>query len=134
MSEGPFVRLLLVLPVLVLAGCSGGSSFSQPAASAFHEGTCRTVAPQVLSIGRDARRLGTSATPPEEVRDRLKQAQEALIAVQPTADAAVVAPLAKLVVSVGLVRLRSDGNTYTPDLGTALSTAYDTLVRACTTP
>jgi hypothetical protein len=127
-------HLLLPLSLVVLAGCSGGSSFSQPEASTFHDGTCRTIAPQVLSIGRDARKLGTSATPPVDVRDRLKQAQEALIAVQPTADAAVVAPLAKLVVSIGLVRLRADGNTYSPDLGTALSTAYDALVKSCTTP
>ena len=115
-----------------LAGCSHGSSFSQPKATAFHEGTCRTVASQVLEIGRDARKLGTSASPPADVRDRLKQAQEALIAVQDTADPAVVAPLGKLVVSIGLVRLRSDGNTYTPDLGTALSQAYDAVLAACT--
>jgi hypothetical protein len=126
------VRLLAALCLTALAGCSHGSSFSQPKVSAFHVGTCRTVATQVLEVGRDARNLGTSASPPADVRDRLKQAQEALIAVQDTADPAVVAPLGKLVVSIGLLRLRSDGNEYTPDLGTALSQAYDAVLAACT--
>ena len=125
-------HLLLACCLTALAGCSQGSSFSQPKATAFHEGTCRTVATQVLEIGRDARKLGTTASPPADVRDRLKQSQEALIAIQPTADPAIVAPLAKLVVSIGLLRLRSDGNTYAPDLGTAVSQAYDAVVAACT--
>lgn len=124
--------LLLSLSFLAVASCSSGSTFAQPEAKAFHDGTCRTVASQVLSVGRDARKLGTSASPPDDVRDRLKAAQAALIAVQSTADAAVVAPLDKLVVSIGLVRIRADGNSYAPELGTALSAAYDAVVTACT--
>ena len=126
--------LPLSLCALVLAGCSSGSTFAQPEASTFRAGTCQTVASQVLSVGKDARKLGTSTTPPADVLARLKSSQEALIAVQPSADAAVVEPLGKLVVAIGFVRLRSDGNTYEPDLGTALSTAYDALVTTCTTP
>ncbi len=136
--ERPPVRLHLLLSLsalslsAALAGCSGGSTFEQPEASSFRAGTCQTVASQVLSIGKDARQLGEDATPAAEVLERLKKAQDALVAIQPTADSTVAEPLGKVVVAVGFVRLRSDGNTYTPDLATTLSAAYDALVTACT--
>lgn len=133
MRPRPLVPLA-ALSLAALAGCSSGSTFAQPAAKTFHAGTCRTIAPQVLSVGRDARKLGTAKIAPTDVRDRLKQAQEALIAVAPTADTAVATPLSKLIVSIGLVRIRADGNEYAPDLGTALSGAYDTMITACTKP
>ena len=34
--------------------------------------------------------------------------------------------------SIGLVRIRSDGNSYTPELGTQLIASYDAVVAACT--
>ncbi len=125
----------VLLAASALASCSQSApSFEQPKASTFQAGTCRTVADQILSVGRDARQLGTSSTPPAEVRARLKAAQEALAAVRPNAEPALAKPLDTLVVSIGLVRIRSDGNTYTADLGTSLSKAYEAVVATCTAP
>lgn len=125
--------VLLLLPAL-LAGCSSSSqpALSQPKEGAFHAGTCRVIAPAVLGVGRDARRLGTDGSPPADVRKRLKQDQDVLVGVQPGLDPALAGPVGTLVVSIGLVRLRSDANSYDATLGTALSKAYDGVVAACT--
>lgn len=133
---------LLLLPVLLLAGCSssGGDgdgdteSFDQPAASSFRDGSCRTAADQILGIGRDARELGTNTSPPAEVRDRLKAAQDVLVATREGLEPDLAPSFSRLIVAIGLVRLRADSNSYAPDLGTDLSAAYDVVVAACTTP
>ncbi len=132
-----------LLVVVALAGCSNATfdagpgtsptpTLSQPDEAAFHPGGCRTAAPSVLQVGRDALLLGDGPTPDAEVQGRLAQAQDdidaAAAALEPQERSAVQA----LVVSIGLVRLRADGNTYTPDLGTQLSSAYEDAVRACT--
>lgn len=126
----------LLLPMLVTAGCAGSSSsqstFVQPKPAAFKDGPCRAVADSVLSIGRDARKLGKGSTPPRGVRDDLKSAQDAVAAVQSGLDPALVVPFSRLVIAVGVVRLRADSNTFDPSLATSLSTAYDGVVSACT--
>lgn len=127
---------VFLLPLLLLAGCNGSSgshdALTQPKPSAFKDGPCRAVADPVLTIGRDARKLGTGASPPSDVRADLKTAQDAVAAVRPGLEPALAARFSRLVVAVGLVRLRSDANTYAPSLGTSLSEAYDAVVSACT--
>ena len=131
----------VVVPALLLAalvaGCSGSSgskekAFDQPAESEFMEGPCRTVAGPILTIGREARKLGKDPSPPAEVRKRLEQAQSAVFAVQEGLPPTLSKPFSELVISVGLVRLRSDSNSYDPTAGEALSKAYVALVAACT--
>lgn len=123
----------LLLGLCLVASCSGShDSFAQPKPSAFKGGPCRAVADQVLSVGRDARKLGKGTTPPAKVRADLKSAQEAVVAVQAGLDPVLAVPFSGLVVAVGLVRLRADSNTYDPSLASSLSTAYDAVVSACT--
>ena len=126
---------LLALALLAGCGSSGStSSFAQPPVKSFRGGPCRTTAPAVLRIGRDARKLGKASSPPRDVRDRLKQDQDLLRAAQPDFDAASKPAIDALVIEVGAVRLRSDTNTYAASLGTALSKAYVAAVAACTAP
>ena len=126
------------LSAALLAGCTGSSSgptpptFAQPSAAAFTDGPCRTLADPVLSVGRDARRLGDGPTPPADVRASLKDAQDLLAASQESLQPPLAKPFGDLVVTIGLVRLRADGNTYEPSLGADLSKAYDAVVAACT--
>lgn len=134
MSRTAAVALLCSL---ALGGCSGGDSpkaekFDQPAESEFMEGPCRTVAGSILSIGRDARMLGENTSPPADVRMRLERAQDAVFAVQEGLAPALRKPFSDVVISVGLVRLRSDSGSYEPSAGAALSKAYEDLVAACT--
>lgn len=127
----------LLLPVVLTAGCGGSSTpkstFTQPKPAAFKDGPCRAVAPSVLSIGRDARKLGKGPMPPASVRDDLKSAQDAVAAVQAGLDPALVAPFSRLVIAVGVVRIRADSNTFEPALARSLSEAYEGVLSACTT-
>ncbi len=100
----------------------------------------------MLSAGREAPSLGTGPAVPGEVLDALQTAQddvdrlvpEVAPTPGPTADpgpaltAAERTPLRQLVVAIGLVRLRADGNSYSADLGDQLVRAYDDAVTACT--
>lgn len=122
-----------------LAGCTGGarpgrtsSGPSQPPVSAFRDGACRTVAPAVLRVGRDARRLGTASQLPEDVAGDLTTDQATLSAAQPTVDADARPAFARLVVQLGLVRLRSDTHSFSKDLTPDLVASYDAAVAACT--
>lgn len=124
-----------VLAVAMASGCSAHGSraeFTQPPVSAFRDGSCRTMAPDVLAIGRDARRLGTTNAPPQETRDALKAAQTRIRALQPGLDPSLSKPVENLVESVGIVRLLSDTKGFTPALATDLSTAVKALVDTCT--
>ena len=121
---------------VVVAGCSGADKppeFEQPPTSAFKAGSCATMAPHVLSIGRDARRLGKGPTPPADLQNSLKTAQEQIRAAQPTLDAGLKAPVQALVTAVGVVRLSAVTGSFTPTMGTELSAAYDGVIKACTT-
>ena len=134
---------LLLLALLPLAACSDGGSSAAPSAApsrsappetAFADGTCRLAAPDVLAVARDADRLGDGPTVEAEVTEALREEQDRLFALAETADAAVRPALDRLVVAIGLVRVRADGNTYEPSLGADLVTAYDAVVRTCTAP
>lgn len=130
------------LPLLALAaclavttGCSGTTeddSPKQPAASAFAEGTCREVAPDVLLIGREADQLGKG---PEVDRDRLGRLEAAQGRVKALAEAAEPAykpALDDLVVAVGLVRLQGQVGRYKSEQGENLRMRYRAVLDACT--
>lgn len=114
-------------------------TISQPPSSAFAAGTCSLAAEDVLAAGRDTVRLGDGGDGKvaDEVKDSLRETQDRLAPLAETADATagpnVKASLDRLVVAIGLVRVRADGNTYEPALGQELRTAYDAAVLACTT-
>lgn len=110
-------------------------TISQPPSSAFAAGTCSLAAEDVLAVGLDAVRLGDGGDGKvaDEVKDSLRQTQDRLAPLAETADATAKPALDRLVVAIGLVRVRADGNTYEPALGEGLRTAYDAAVLACTT-
>lgn len=90
------------------------------------------MAPDILSIGRDARRLGTASSPPKAVRAALKAAQDHIRAVQPSVEPALATPVQDLVGAVGAVRLRSDTNSFETSMTSDLTVAYQRLVDTCT--
>lgn len=131
------MRVALIALTLTCAACTSSGTKaaptpSQPPVSAFAPGPCSTMATAVLDVGKQARSLGKGPTPPEDVRDRLKTAQATLRGIEPGLTPDLAGPVDKLVVAIGLVRIRADGNTYTSDLGTSLVTAYDAVVDLCT--
>jgi hypothetical protein len=134
--------LVLAVCALALAGCSGDSDSSdagpttpkQPAESAFAEGTCRSIAPDVLSIGKDARSLGDGGEVDKDVLTRLEQAQTRLRAVVEGAEPAYKPAIDKLVVAVGLVRFQAKPGRYQPQTGDNLVASYDGVVDVCTGP
>ena len=129
---------------VVLTGCdgspaaapSGGSTvpapLPAPEESAFAEGDCALAAPDVLAVGQLVPRLGEDGEVEAEVKDGLATAQERLRAVAGSAVAPAREPLDDLVLSIGLVRIRADGNTYEPSLGEDLRAAYERTVETCT--
>ncbi len=122
--------------VALLAACSSSSpakpAFAQPAESAFHDGPCRAVAPAVLALGKDAHALKGAGRPDAEMSTRLKSNQDAVFAAAPAAPLDVKTALDKLVVTIGIVRIRTDSNTYIPSLSNDLLTSYQAVVTACT--
>lgn len=115
-------------------GCAGGGSgdgFEQPPVSDFRAGACTTLAPDILSVGRDARRLGTANVAPPSVQAALKQAQDRLRAAESTLEADVAPMVSDVVVAIGAVRLSSDTGGLTLSIGKDLSTAYQRLVDGC---
>lgn len=123
---------------LLLAGCSGGDASGGPPApalpdaSSFAAGTCQAAAPDVLAVGRAIPRFGSDKTVPGDVKTSLRDAQDRLSALAEAAEPSVRPALQDLVVSIGLLRIRADGNTYEPSLGRQVSSDYDSVVRACT--
>ena len=124
-------RTCLALSALALAtACSSGSSGpKQPAASAFADGTCRTAAPDVLTIGRQARKLGKDA--PASALGPMTTAQDRLDTITSGAEPTYEPALRKLVTSVGLVRLRAHTGSYEPSLGKDVLSAYDGVLAVC---
>ncbi len=116
--------------VVLLAGCSGDADAPSP--ESFRPGTCQAVAPDVIALGKDARRLGDDGVVEQEVKDSLREAQTRLSDVTETAERELQPVLTKLVTTAGLVRLRADGNTYEPALGKQLRRDYEAVVTACT--
>jgi hypothetical protein len=132
-------RRLALLPLVLVAACSSGggaqppnSSFSQPQASAFSSGPCSAVAPAVLDVGKDAHSLAGRKPPTPAISASLKTNQDLINAVQPGLSADLAPAFRALVIQIGVVRLRTDTNTYQPSLGSDLMSSYDALVKACT--
>lgn len=136
----PFLLVVAGMSALLLvAGCSGSTTPAGPPlpdTSAFAAGTCRTAAPDVLAVGRAIPRLASGAQGKPgavagEVRDSLRDAQDRIAALAGAAEPAYKPALEKLVVQIGLVRIRADGNEYTSELGQTLTRDYDAVLRAC---
>lgn len=127
----PSPALAFALVLFTAVGCSSDKD-DLPSVDDFRAGDCRTIAPDVLTIGRDAGLLGTAPGPPRDVRASLRTAQDRIRALQPSLEPDLTAPVDVLVVAVGVVRLRSDSNGYAPSLGTELATATETVLRVCT--
>ena len=125
--------------LLLLAGCSGSDTPAGPPlpdASAFAAGTCRTAAPDVLAVGKAIPKLsggaqGKPGAVAREVKNGLRDAQDRIAALADAAEPAYKPALQKLVVQIGLVRIRADGNEYSGDLGQALTRDYDAVLQAC---
>lgn len=131
------MRPLALLTVLLLvAGCSGSSGRPaeprQPPVTAFADGTCRTVAPDVLAIGRQLSRLGDGGEVPAPALEALTTAQAALRPLVEASEPAYRDALDRLVVAVGLVRLQARVGSYRTDTGDTLRAAYTEVVRRCT--
>ena len=127
-------RTCIALAALALtSACSAGSSGpKQPAVSAFADGTCRTAAPYVLTIGKQVRKLGTSSTAAAGPLSELGSAQDRLDPIASGAEPTYQPALRKLVTAVGLVRLRDHTRSYVPSLGQDVVTAYDGVLAVCT--
>ena len=131
--------VLLALPLLALAACSGGSADGDdgdgrpapPAASEFRAGTCRDLAEPVLATGRAAEALEGEAAAPERVAE-LATEQALLFAALETADADVRPALQDLVTRVGGLRIQVDTRQYDAQSPQPVLRAYDALVAACT--
>ena len=132
-----------LLPGIVLAGlltgCSSGEEAGPvrpvlPEAGAFAPGTCRTAAPDVIAVGEAATRLGGGGMVEQGVKDVLKGAQERLTPLSAKAGPAYAPAFEDLVGSLGIVRIRADGNTYETQFGDMLTASYDRVVALCTTP
>ena len=125
--------LLLVLLVPLAAGCTSSGSSDAPSLSAddFAEGTCRTVAEDVLTIGQLLPEIGDGPQVDQEILDALRESQDALRAVAEGAEPEVQEPLEKLAQSAGFIRIRGVGNTYEPFIGERAQEAYDRVVDVC---
>lgn len=118
----------LALLALVLTGCS---SSDVPAEEDFAAGTCRTAAPDVRAVGEALPRLGDGGKVDGDVKDELREAQDRLQAIADGAEPALRPDLEALVVAIGIVRIRADGNTYESAQGEALTRAYEQVLDAC---
>lgn len=103
-----------------------------PAESAFAEGTCRLLAPDVLAVGQQLPLLGPGGEVPQEVEDALRETQVRLTAAAETSEPQYAPALAGLVQSIGIVRIRAVGKSYEPGQGQDLRTSYDALLDVCT--
>lgn len=122
--------LPVVLLAALLAGCTS-SGPDVPDASAFAAGTCRTAAPDVRAVGQALPEL-TDERVDGSVKQALREAQDRLDAMAGGAEPDVAPALQDLVVSIGAVRIRADGNTYAPSLGDALERSYERVLEVCT--
>ena len=126
---GPVLAASLVLAAV---GCSRDTApppFRQPPVDSFAAGPCTTMAPAILSIGRDAQQLST--TPSQAVLDRLTTAQATLRTQQADLQPLLQTPVADLVATVGVVRLRARIGSYAPALAQEVRVAYQRLIDVC---
>ncbi|HVE74015.1 MAG TPA: hypothetical protein VNA30_02855 [Mycobacteriales bacterium] len=119
---------------LSLAACGGKEEptpLKQPAEDSFAAGTCRTGAPDVLALGRTVHLLGNGPTVTPERRSALSEAQDRLAAVAEGAEPMYKPAFDRLVVAVGVVRIRADSNTYEKQFGERAAAAYDEVLAVC---
>jgi hypothetical protein len=127
------MRIVVAVCALALtAACSGTTKDQAPSASAFKEGTCRAAAADVLALGRATTRRGAADTVPGDVRSRLRDAQAHLDELAVAAEPPYQKVLHALVQSIGIARLRADGNEYDPALGRQLRRDYEAVLAVCT--
>ena len=131
------VPTFALLGLTALTACSpGGSEAAPPQAADFRAGACRTAAPMVLEIGRQARLLGDQGVPAAGPLQALTAAQAPLLgpaATEPASVDPLVGPaLSQLSAAVGLVRLRAVGAQYDASLGQGVLAAYDDVLQVCT--
>jgi len=127
--------LALVLALALSAACSSSSTATdrpQPKVADFSSGSCRSVAEPVLRLGRELDTLSSIDMPPPDLLEKLKTAQAALRALQPSVEPSLAPTVEKLVGSVGLVRLRADSNSYERQLAVTALEDYDAVIAACT--
>jgi len=127
------VRARALVPALLLAtACTGGgSSFAQPKATAFSPGSCRDLASPVLALGKDLHDLGSKA-PTKDQAGAIKDAQTTVRGLLAAAPAELRPAVQKLVTQVGILRLRTDTDSYDTSLAKDAMTAYQELVTTCT--
>ena len=128
-----------LLGLLLLVGCSSSSNAAStgprvPAESEFQAGTCASLAPDVIAVGKAIGRLGTGKVVGRDVKVSLRDAQDRIFAVTEAAEPTLKPALDDLVVKIGIVRIRADGNEYDASLGASLTKAYDQVVNVCTSP
>lgn len=87
----------------------------------------------MLALGKDAHDLAGGKAPSPATSASLKTNQQLLVAVQPGLEPSLAPSFSDLVIKVGLVRIRTDTNTYVASLAPALMASYDAVVKACTT-
>ena len=105
-----------------------------PAEGEFQAGTCASLAPDVIAVGKAIGRLGTGKVVGQDVKVSLRDAQDRIFAVTEAAEPTLKPALDDLVVKIGIVRIRADGNEYDASLGASLTKAYDQVVNVCTSP
>ena len=135
-SRGPSALAVCTALLTACSGSSAGASAGpkQPAASTFAAGTCRTAAPDILEIGKDAYRLGKGPEIAKPVVASLTSAQDRLSAISDAAEPAYKPAFTQLVVAVGLIRLQAHVGSYRQQQGDHLVSSYDAVVTACTHP
>jgi hypothetical protein len=106
------------LALLALTGCTSirwsddPPPEALPPASAFLAGACASAADPTLALARLAHRNRKAKKLPDADRAELRTRQDGLVALQPSAEGDLKEPLEQLIVAIGFVRLRSDGNKY----------------------
>ena len=127
-----------LLGLLLLVGCTSSSGDAAPAGPRvpaekdFKDGTCASLALDVIAIGQAIPRLGSGGDVDQNVKVSLRDAQNRIFAVTEAAEPAIKPALDELVVKIGIVRVRADGNTYERSLGDLLIKAYDGVLDVCT--
>lgn len=122
------------LALLALAGCTGRPKFvpeTLPDASAFRSGGCAAAAEATVALGRFTQRNRNAEQLSTEDRSELKTRQDALVGVRPTVELDLRPRLDDLIVAVGFVRIRADGNTYAPQLLSDVDTARRKVQEVC---
>lgn len=132
----PVLTLLLAATACTGGGTSAkpGPTLKQPPVAAFTAGPCRAMAPDLLTIERDAAQLGSATTVSEPVLGRLKDAQGRIRALQPSfaADKVLTPAIQDLVVAVGVVRLTAVTNVYKSSYAADVQRIAAAAITSCT--